>query len=123
MTTAETRPLWPIALTFACSILGAIGQGFFKVASEKVSIKDPMTWLGNWKLIVGLGFYGLATALFIIALKHGKELSTLYPVIAMSYVWVLIISRYYFHEKVGVMNWVGIAVIVMGVVLTTWHSA
>ncbi len=113
----SSRPLWPAALTFCCSILGAMGQAFFKTASEKVTLTDPLTWIGNVKLIVGLAFYGLATVLFVFALKHGN-LSLLYPIIAMSYVWVMLISVFYFKEDVVALNWLGIGLIILGVALT-----
>ena len=115
--TDAPKPLWPVGLTLLCSVFGALGQAFFKGASEKVGLTDPMSWIANWKLLVGLSFYGLATVLFVFALKYG-QLSALYPVIAMSYVWVLLIACFYFQEKINVMNWVGVALIVLGVALT-----
>lgn len=117
MTGQESKPLWPALLTLGCSVLGAFGQAFFKTASEKVSLTDPMAWIGNWKLLVGLTLYGTATVFFVYALKFGN-LSALYPIIAMSYIWVLLISCFYFQEKILVWNWIGVGLIVLGVALT-----
>ncbi|MHC5040374.1 MAG: EamA family transporter, partial [Planctomycetota bacterium] len=74
-------------------------------------------WFTNWKLMTGLAFYGVATVFFVYALSKG-DLSTLYPVIAMSYIWVLLIALLFFHEKVTLVNWVGVGFIVLGVALT-----
>jgi len=110
------KPLWPIGLALFCSVLGALGQGFFKRASEKLVLTDPISWITNGTLILGLGFYALATILFVVALKFGN-LSTVYPVIAMSYIWVMLIAVIHFQEKVSLLNWFGIALIIVGVTL------
>ncbi|MHC4600635.1 MAG: EamA family transporter [Planctomycetota bacterium] len=114
------KSLWPIALVFLCSILGSVGQGFFKRASdilrETSSFGKPLAWITNWQLLVGLSFYGLATVLFVYAISKGN-LSILYPVIALSYVWVLLIAIWFFHEKTSAFNWVGVGFIILGVAL------
>ena len=114
------KPLWPIAVVFVCSILGSIGQGFFKRASdvlrESSSLGKPLAWATNWQLLVGLSFYGVATVLFVYALSKGN-LSILYPVIAMSYVWVLLIAIWFFNEKTSALNWLGVGLVVLGVAL------
>ena len=114
--TESTKPIWPIGLTLGCSVLGALGQTFFKQASSKVTLTDPLTWILNGKLIAGLALYALATVFFVFALKFGN-LSTLYPIIAFSYIWVLLIAGIHLHEKVSLLNWVGVGFIVLGVAL------
>ena len=66
------------------------------------------------KLFFGYALYGLYTVVLTMALRHG-ELSVLYPVIALTFVWVTIASVIVFHEE---MNWpklAGIAIIMLGV--------
>jgi len=120
MTNPETvaTPLWAIGLTVFCSVLGALGQAFFKAGSKTLSLK-PLELVTNWPLLTGLGFYGAATVLFVFALKNGR-LSTLYPFIALSYIWVFFISLTYFKEFEGrsvTLNLAGVAVIFAGVIL------
>lgn len=74
----------------------------------------PMGLLTDIPLIVGLAIYGLGAILMIIALKHG-ELSVLYPLISLSYVWVAVLSVVLFHETMPVTKIVGICVIMAGV--------
>jgi len=72
--------------------------------------------LSNVPLIAGYCLYGLSTLLLVLALRDG-ELSLLYPVIALTYVWVTILSRVIFHDQLSVSKVTGIAVIIAGVVV------
>jgi uncharacterized membrane protein len=118
MPQTEVTPFWTIALTFFCSVLGALGQVFFKAGSSGFSL-NPVQFLTNPRLLAGLGCYGLATFLFVFALKYGR-LSVLYPVIALSYAWVFFASWLYFkefQERSIALNTVGVALILAGVLL------
>lgn len=72
--------------------------------------------LANWSLWTGLTLYGCSTLLLILALRDG-ELSLLYPVISLTYVWVTIMSVLAFHESINVFKIAGITVICSGVAL------
>jgi uncharacterized membrane protein len=54
--------------------------------------------------------------LLVIALKDG-ELSLLYPVIALTYVWVTILSFLIFHDQINQWKLAGILLIMCGVVV------
>jgi len=49
-----------------------------------------------------------------MALRHG-ELSLLYPVFALTYVWVAILSVLILHESMNPFKLAGIAIIVGGI--------
>lgn len=70
--------------------------------------------LTNLPLMAGYCLYGLSTLLLVMALKDG-ELSLLYPVIALTYVWVTFLSFLIFHDRINPWKLVGIAFIVTGV--------
>ena len=72
--------------------------------------------LTNVPLFAGYCLYGLSTLLLVLALRDG-ELSLLYPVIALTYVWVTVLSFVMFHETVNPFKMAGIAIIVTGVVI------
>ncbi len=59
-------------------------------------------------LIAGLCLYGIGAVMMVLALQHG-ELSVLYPVISLSYVWVAILSVLIFHEHMNVFRLAGSA--------------
>ena len=58
--------------------------------------------------------YGISTLLLVLALKDG-ELSLLYPVIALTYVWVTALSFLIFHDHINPWKLLGIVFIVAGV--------
>jgi len=88
----------------------ALGSMHFQISS--------IVWGGvtNVPLIAGLVLYGIGAAMMVLALQHG-ELSVLYPVISLSYVWVAILSVVIFHEHLNVYRIAGIAVIIAGVAI------
>ena len=71
--------------------------------------------IANPKLFVGYCLYGVMTVLMSIALK-GRELSRLYPIIALTYVWVMILSLILIpSEHMNFFRSIGLAFIVGGV--------
>ena len=58
-------------------------------------------------LIAGYGLYGVMTVLIVIAFKDG-ELSVLYPVISLSYVWVTALSYFVFHDNLNPYKFAGL---------------
>lgn len=67
-------------------------------------------------LVAGYSLYGISTALLILALRDG-ELSLLYPVISLTYVWVTLLSIVVFKESVNFFKLCGVAIICVGVTL------
>ena len=59
---------------------------------------------------------GCNALLLILALRDG-ELSMLYPIIALTYVWVNLLSMYFFHDQMNVWKAAGIALVIGGVAL------
>jgi multidrug transporter EmrE-like cation transporter len=68
----------------------------------------------NLNLFLGYAMYGINTILMALALK-GRELSRLYPIIALTYVWVTLLSLVVLHEHLNFFRVAGIAFIVVGV--------
>lgn len=107
--------LWAIILTISLTIIGSFGAFFLKLGSEKFSF-NPFELLKNYKLILGFLLYGTVIPLFIIALKGG-ELSVLYPLVSLSYIWISIISIKFLGERMNIWKWAGIVMIIFGVSL------
>lgn len=70
--------------------------------------------ISNLKLFIGYCLYGVNTFLMALALK-GRELSRLYPIIALTYVWVTVLSLFVLSEHMNFFRATGIAFIVGGV--------
>lgn len=112
-----------VGLVFLCTLLGAAAQVLMKIGANRLPSFSGAT-LGsvlaavalNLPLILGLSCYGLFTVGLIFALRDG-ELSILYPVIALNYVWVTILSVLLFRESINVFKLIGISTIVFGVIV------
>ena len=105
--------LWAIGLVILGTLIGAFGPILLKKASHrlKLNIKSIIT---NKYLIGGFTLYGIATIVFIPALKGG-ELSVLYPFVALVYIWVSLLSVKFLGEKMNILKWIGISLIIIGV--------
>jgi len=101
--------------------------GTFLVAVAQLLIKTGANRLGHADLIgtaigiltipplfAGYCLYAIFAVMMVYALRHG-ELSILFPLISLGFVWVTILSVIIFHEAVSPLKGVGVAVIVAGV--------
>jgi multidrug transporter EmrE-like cation transporter len=116
-TVSEHKPFTKqqsIILVFVCTLLGAAAQILMKMGSTQMQHFDVIKVLTNLPLFTGYALYGINTVLLMFALRDG-ELSKLYPIIALTYVWVTILSLYFFHESLTFWKVAGIAIIVAGV--------
>jgi multidrug transporter EmrE-like cation transporter len=103
-----------VGLVFLCTLFGVGAQYLIKLSALSMPHLSVMGVLMNWQMWLGLSLYGISTALLVLALRDG-ELSLLYPVISLTYVWVTLLSVTVFKET---MNWqkiVGVTIICAGV--------
>jgi drug/metabolite transporter (DMT)-like permease len=107
-----------IWIVICCTLLVAIAQYLIKLGAGRLSHAGLFgTLIGILtipQIFAGYCLYGVFTVLFVYALRHG-ELSILYPLIALGYVWVTITAVLAFHETMNPLKLVGLAVIVAGV--------
>ncbi len=107
----------PLSITLAVlsSICAAIGQIGLKFGSMKLS-KKMNELMENHALLAGLLFYGLSTILFVVALR-GYQLTVLYPIASLNYVFVNILSVKYLDEKMNKYKWIGVFLIICGITI------
>jgi uncharacterized membrane protein len=103
-----------IGLVFLCTIFGVAAQYFLKTSAAALQTGQLVTAVSNPALWAGLVLYGINTGLLILALRDG-ELSLLYPVISLTYVWVTIMSVSVLGETLTMTKIAGIALICLGV--------
>lgn len=72
--------------------------------------------LFRWQTIIGLGFYGGAAMLYIVALRK-LPMSVALPCTAASYVLVALIGHFAFGEALGAQKIAAIGLISLGVAL------
>jgi multidrug transporter EmrE-like cation transporter len=73
--------------------------------------------LSPW-VIGGLLVYGTGVIFWLLALSN-FELSYVYPFASLSYIGIIFGSYFLFKERITMMRVVGIAVIIIGVVVTS----
>lgn len=110
-------------IVIGCTLLIAVAQLLIKTGANRLSHAGFLgTFLGIFTvppLFAGYCLYAIFTVLFVYALRHG-EVSVLYPLIALGYVWVTILSAVVFHEAMNPLKIVAIATIVAGVSVLGW---
>ena len=107
-----------LLLVLLCTVFGAAAQVLIKTGATQIAhpslIASAVSMITNPWLFAGYSLYAVSMVLLIIALKDG-ELSITYPVIALTYVWVAMLSYFLMHESMGLYKIIGIALIVTGV--------
>lgn len=113
-----------ILLVVLCTVIGAAAQILIRYGADYIdgALLEQSPWLfaaslaTNWTLLGGYACLALNMALLVVALREG-QLSILYPIIALTYVWVTILSPMFFDDVLNVYKVVGVGVIVLGVSL------
>lgn len=111
-----------LTMVFLCTLFGVAAQFLIKTSTSHAMFTAPAGGLSltalitNYPLWAGLACYGASTLLLILALRDG-ELSLLYPVISLTYVWVVALSVLAFHETLNVWKVAGVGLICCGVAL------
>jgi multidrug transporter EmrE-like cation transporter len=108
-------PVSSIVLVLIGSFIGSFGAVFLKAGSGMLR-RNLRSFLFNWKLMAGICFYLLSSVFFVMGVKHG-ELTILYPLVSLGYVWTLLWSRVFFQEPLTTAKFVGLATIMAGIVL------
>ena len=92
----------------------ATGQILFKIASGRGDFTAIFFSPFFWSAAV---LYGVITVFWVLLLRE-VELSRAYPVIAATYLIVPAASVFLFGEKVGSTYVVGVALVIVGIILT-----
>jgi len=116
----------PVILVFVSVVIGTIGQLCIKTAMLRIGpipfsipmeiinsggqiMRQPLIWLA-------LSFYGAGFIVWASALSH-LQLSFAYPLLATGYLINPLAAMVLFNEQIPLIRWVGIAVIMVGIVL------
>lgn len=112
-----------VALLTLNLILVVVAQFLLKAGMNNVGGFGTMPMLSFFlaaatsvKVIAGVALYALSAISWLILLSKA-ELSMVYPMISISYVFVLAISALFLGEQVGPLRIIGTLLIILGVVL------
>jgi multidrug transporter EmrE-like cation transporter len=115
-----------VLIVICCTLIIGAAQYLIKLGANQLAAQHSshggavsletavMGIFTNPAIFGGYCLYGVFTVLFVIALRDG-ELSILYPLISLGYVWVAIIGVIAFHEAMNPLKLTGIAIIMAGV--------
>ncbi len=112
-------------MVIVCTLLSGVAQILLKMgAIHPMPHLDPgspasiaaflMALLGNTPLVAGYSLHACNALLLILALRDG-ELSVLYPIYSLSYVWVIGLSMYFFHDQLNPWKICGVLLVMTGV--------
>ncbi|MDZ7637662.1 MAG: EamA family transporter [Bryobacterales bacterium] len=104
-----------VLLVLVASFIGSFGAVLLKAGSMRVKrgLRDMVL---NPRILLGCVTYVLSSFFFILAIRQG-ELSILYPMVALSYVWTMLWAKIFFDEPFTRNKFAGIALILTGVAL------
>jgi undecaprenyl phosphate-alpha-L-ara4N flippase subunit ArnE len=110
-------PVSSILLVLLASLIGSFGAVFLKLGAER--LKNGFWHIFNLRLAVGVALFVGSSVPFIMGLKHG-ELSVLYPMVSLGYVWTLFWSKLFFNEpitraKIGALGMILAGIVCIGV--------
>lgn len=110
-------PLNSVLLVLIASFIGSFGALFLKLGSKTLT-RSLGTLLLNWRLAAGAAMFLLSSLFFIKAVSApGAELSVLYPMVALSYVWAMIWSRLFLAEPFTRPKFVALGLIICGIAI------
>jgi drug/metabolite transporter (DMT)-like permease len=99
-------------LVLVASFIGSFGAVFLKMGSAK--LHDGLAQIVNYRLAAGVALYLLSTCFFIVAIRNG-ELTVLYPLVSLGYVWTMLWSKLFFKEPLTRQKFLGLFLILIGV--------
>ena len=105
-----------ISLKYGMKQFGALGApGTSMVAGLGRAVVSPY-------VLLGLSLYAVSSAFWLIVLSKWA-LSYAYPMIATNYLLVVLLSRFFFKDSVTPFQWVGIVLMVTGLMLVARFGA
>lgn len=117
-----------VALIFACIAIGVTGQTLLKSGMTKIgridsiALANPLPVLGKMAsspvILLAIALYVIGTLLWLVVLSR-ENLSFAYPLLGLSYVLVVLVSKITLGEPITLMRLVGAATISLGVIIIT----
>jgi multidrug transporter EmrE-like cation transporter len=106
-------PLSSILLVLLASLIGSFGAVFLKLGAAHLN--RGFRYILNWHLGFGVALFLGSSVPFLIGLRNG-ELSVLYPMVSLGYVWTLFWSRLFFDEPITKAKLGALSLILAGIV-------
>ncbi len=110
----EPTPVRSIALVMLASFFGSFGALFLKSGAARLHF-NLKALVSNWRLALGVTLFVTSSVAYVVGVRKG-ELSILYPMVSLSYIWTLLWSKLFLKEPFTRNKFYGLALIVLGIV-------
>jgi drug/metabolite transporter (DMT)-like permease len=100
-------------LVLIASFIGSFGAAFLKSGAKRLH-RNWRAILLNWRLAAGVVSFVLSSIFFVMGIKNG-ELTVLYPMVSLGYIWTLLWSRLFFGEPFTRNKFLGVGMILVGI--------
>ena len=107
-------------LVFGASLIGSFGAVFLKRGA--VRLDGSILAFLNLNLILGVALYLGSSVIYAFGIKGG-QLSVLYPMVSLGYIWTLLWSRLFFGEPLTRYKFAGLGLILLGVLFVGLGSS
>lgn len=105
-----------VIMVSCCTLVCAAAQILMKIGMSRVTHLDLIALATNLPLVAGYALYGVFCLMMILALREG-ELSLIYPIISLAYIWVTVCSYFLFHDTLNPLKVLGILSVMLGVAM------
>lgn len=102
--------------------LGMVRVGPIGLAELRRPVALTLRMMSFWQVWIGLTLYAVSAALWIIALSL-VPLSVAYPFLGLTYIGIAIIAVVKLREWLTLTQWIGIGLVVLGVMVVTISAA
>lgn len=107
-----TLMMQSMLLVFAASVVGSFGAVFLKLGAHQVT--NSIWSFVNLRLAFGVALF-LGSSVFYTLGIRGGQLSVLYPMVSLGYIWTLVWAKLFFQESFTRQKFVGLGLILVGV--------
>ena len=104
-------PVSSMVLVLFASVVGSFGAVFLKLGAVRLT---GVLSLLNWRLLLGVGLYLGSSVFYGMGIKHG-QISVLFPMASLGYVWTMVWARLFFKEPFTRQKFMGLGMILLGV--------
>lgn len=107
-----STPFSSMLLVFTASLIGSVGMVFLKKASAH--LHKGFFHIISVNAAVGVILFVASSVFYLAGVRNG-QLSVLYPMVSLGYVWALFWARIFFKEPLTKQKFAGLGLVLVGV--------
>jgi len=111
----KTAPL-AIVYFLVASVLGAVGQFFYKTGADHAR-SNLQSYILNSRILLGVCCYMAVMALFVAAFRQKASPTVLYPLYATTFIWAALLEYALYGRVISAANVAGMGLLVGGMYL------